>query len=224
MATQRDSLNQTLRQIYVKAQQALSNEYERVEDLSGLHCIKIQKRFGEAIPRLMIVGQQTRGWYNERAGNVDALMDGYEEFDLGRGYYNSPFWVFSRWLSAGLNVEGDEWDFIWSNLYKVDQGQGALSDIELVSKLRSIALLPQELKIIKPSIVIFLTGPHYDQVLRDTFPDLEFEEIGNWERAELCLIQSDELPKKCLRAYHPNFIWRNGRTKEFRDAILSELA
>src|SRR5580658_5057866 len=149
--------------------------------------------YPEAGKKLLVVGQQTHGWYgqwrdleNNSSGDpVPFLMNLYKDFKLGTGWRHTPFWSASHDIYGALNPEGPEDGFIWSNLIKMDgrgreNSGGPRPRRELEDLVcRTFNRLPIEVEIAAPEVVIFLTGPDYDQRLNSSL-DSEIQLVEGW--------------------------------------------
>lgn len=69
-------------------------------------------------------------------------------------------------------------------------------------------VIKSEIKILKPDIVIFFTGPYRDKWIEHNFNDAKFlkteTSFSKWPLAQLV---SKYLPEKSFRTYHPNYLW-----------------
>lgn len=165
--------------------------------------------------KLMIVGQETKGWGTKGVQiSVAELMGEYAGFNFGEKYRRSPFWVASHALHRALNPDAPARSFLWSNLVKVDQNERRPSP-EIEEWVARLGLLAMEIKVTRPDVVVFFTGPRYDARLEATFPGLRFEETG----PKISRVIHPELPERSFRTYHPGYL---RRSKQW--GILSELA
>ena len=83
----------------------------------------------------------------------------------------------------------------------------------------------EEIKIIKPDIVLFLTGPNYDDRIlaqlqeANIFKVGDLKQIGGFSIKELAAIEHKELPQVSMRRlYHPNYTYKSGKRKEYLSA------
>lgn len=191
-----------LRQAYAEAVPTLERISATHEGVSGPLLISVPSGYERAEVRLMIVGQQTNGWPSITVG-LGELLRTYRDFDLGRSYTASPFWQASHQLFGGVNPEGPERAFLWSNLVRVDQHcERPKPEIEeAVSKL---GLLSVELQLLKPDAVVFFTGPHYDERLCRTFAGIAYRELA----PDVDRLEHPDLPVKSFRTYHPRYLWQ----------------
>jgi len=77
-------------------------------------------------------------------------------------------------------------------------------------------LLKEEIKIVKPDVVIFLTSWRYDDKIREVFKGVEFDVL---EKRKLSQLSHKDLPSLTFRTYHPNYLQRSGHFNR----ILKEL-
>ncbi len=112
----------------------------------------------------MIVGQQTlefEGLLGEGLGadSVAQLARVYADFQLGAHYRSTPFCQGAHEVYDKLNPGGPEGGFVWSNLIKADQYGGRPEPEVEEAICRTFGVLPQEIEILKPDVVLFFTGP-----------------------------------------------------------------
>jgi hypothetical protein len=151
--------------------------------------------------RLMIVGQQTRGWGEEPGLDcASAYMEHHRKFDLARTYRarSSPFWRGAHELAGLVNPNGPERAFLWSNLVKVDQ-DGVRPSPEIENLISQFGMVPREIEIAQPDAVVFFTGPNYDERLIATLPEIQFE----FQTDYVARLVHPVLPRSSFRTYHP---------------------
>lgn len=198
MKSAMEELNQT----YRYAMPAIEQIAARHGGVSGPLFISEPLAYWESGVRLMIVGQQTCGWPDVSVG-LEGLLRAYREFDLGREYTASPFWQASHELSRGVNSEGPERGFVWSNLVKVDQ-YNERPEPEVEDAIWDLALLNRELEVLEPDAVVFFTGPHYEERLRETFPGVRYHMLT----PDVVRLAHPDLPANAFRTYHPRYLWQ----------------
>ncbi|MGJ5819964.1 hypothetical protein [Paludibaculum fermentans] len=161
--------------------------------------------YGGTGKRLLIVGQQTFGWSSDvdkRASDpIEWLMDNYDRFALGREYWASPFWQAAHQLNEKLNPESSAASFLWSNLIKVDQ-DGERPTQEVEEAVCALRLLPTEIEIVCPDVVVFFTGPRYDDRLRASFDLLRLVETDK----TFSRVIHPALPHHSYRTPHPKYL------------------
>jgi hypothetical protein len=164
--------------------------------------------------RLLVVGQETFGWGEDFKPDLDAsagverCLDRYRRFEVGAQYLRSPFWVAARWFQEALNPAAPPSAFLWTNLCKVDEGQRRPpADVQSLL-LERFDLLAEELRLTSPEVVLFLTGPCYDDMLRAQLPGVEFVPVGGHPARTLSRLRHRDLPERSFRTYHPGYLRR----------------
>ena len=180
--------------------------------VSGPLLIKAPQGYGVAKKHLVIVGQQTNGWSNirddDKGDPIEYLMNDYEGFALGKNpegkdWTKYPFFLAAHELHKKINPEGPELGFVWTNLVRVDQTCERPTP-EIEEAACGCGLLEKELSFLEPDIVIFLTGPTYDERLMKTFPGISFEQMS--EGVFVHRLLHHQLPKTSFRTYHPKYL------------------
>jgi len=197
-------MNQRLYSLYHAAVAELDLALPVGAGISRPLLLYVPDAYHAAAIKLMIVGQETAGWC-EPGDTVDTLLAVYCGFDLGRKCRRSHFWQAAHKVYRGLNPQGPERAFLWSNLVKVDQCERRPEPAveEAVSRL---GLLPAEIAITQPDAVIFFTGPRYDDRLRSTFPGLSLNPV----LPAVARVEHTSLPAPSYRTYHPRYLRRSG--------------
>lgn len=181
--------------------------------LSNPHLICFPDNFEKQNKRLVTIGQQTgpKQWHQEieienNTGSITELMEAYYEFEVGC-YYNSTFFQAVRKIECMLHI--DPCESLWTEIDKMDLGGRKADAITSKSIYDAFPVLGRELKIANPHVVIFFTGPTYDDLIKNTiFKGVEYKNVGDIPKehfAQLSLPNSanSELPEKTYRTYHP---------------------
>ena len=169
--------------------------------------------------RILICGQETWGW-GKFGSSIEHCMASYRSFFIDGEYYDgygvSAFWKAFRYFETHLSkiFEGLNIQFIWENLSKIGRNDGATgvtNDIRTLER-QYFPILREEITLLKPDIVLFLTGPDRDHDIRFHFPDAKYIQAG--DEANLrrrAWISSSYLPVCTLRLYHPSYYaaWTN---------------
>jgi hypothetical protein len=186
--------------------------------LSSPLLVEVPPTYMQGAHRLLVVGQQTNGWRGhlwkrvqaapgEVADPVAELLGKYRGFERGRHDRSPPFWRCAHQIQQLLNPGADPFGFLWSNLLKVDQGQNRPSHAVEDAILRH-RMLPREIELAAPSVVVFFTGPEYDEVLRKTFPGAALEPVPHEKPRLLARVRHETLPQHSYRTYHPGYLIR----------------
>ena len=202
-------------------------EHQDLEQLSNPFLIKALPSYRKAKRKILFVGQETNGWdpfkitletfknKNEeyrREDCIEFLQWMYEDLRYHRKYDHTPFWKAMRRLYHAISPgEGDD-GFLHTELVRFDYAnKRPPKDIESLLQ-REYNVLPMEIEALAPEVVIFLTGPEYDDRLRETFhrvggsgSNLNFEPVNSLKANELSRVVHSKLPYHSYRTYHPNY-------------------
>jgi hypothetical protein len=193
--------------------------------------------------KVLYIGQQTKGWLNKeerkdlRIENhseyLKALRKNYLEFNygdrLGGEKYNGYLWQFQRPLIERINKKNkDNFGLLWSNVLRIDEEDDKITDEQLIEKIayNNNEILRKEIEIIKPEVVVFVTGQYFDWLLKKTFEDLEFQSSinNNLNLNKLAVLKSKYLPILSFRTYHPRPLYQNQYLSVSRDEIINTIA
>lgn len=166
--------------------------------------------------KVMYFGKETNGYegsFRESKG-VQHLMRIYDAFanQGGARKYGKHFWnAVSKFNSAFSKVDRSI-SFTWNNVIKVGKDWSMGMPPESVVKWQQnwFRVIRKEIEILKPDIVIFMSGPHYDKFIEGIFGPLTLVKVGSRPERQLARIANCNLPPASFRTYHPNYLWRNG--------------
>ena len=179
--------------------------------------------------RIMIIGQETNRWGGEMYGkyeiqtpeNLMNLNDIFVNIDSG---YKSPFWNFINDLQKLIS----DIKIVVNNIVKIGKkhGRGCDDNINNLT-LQHFNILSEEIKILKPDILIFLTGPYYDTRIKAAFGEMKvepvvqsvFPSINERVFAKITFF-NDELPT-AYRCYHPGYLHRSKNTENYKKIIVN---
>jgi len=186
------------------------------DDLAGPFLMSPNILYGKQKNKLMIIGQQTKGWSYDHK-NINNQLEAYEEFNVGENYYASPFWNITRKLEKTLG--NDMLSCAWTNLNKFDLDEDRpYGEYEkAIAELDSILI--DEIDILKPNICMFYTGPDFDNRLKDIFTGLNFIEIDGWNIRQFCKLGHEKLPENSYRSYHPKSL----RIQHLEERFISQM-
>lgn len=171
--------------------------------------------------KVMIFGQETNDWEGlfPHENGVAHLLKTYSDF-YNSNYCYSPydgqFWngvsKIKKALAEKLKDSGKATSVIWNNLIKIGKAKAKGAPSEAILKFEDawFDVISFEISVLKPNIVIFLSGPNYDKYINRIFSDVSFESINERGKRQLARVKSNRLPIDSIRTYHPNYLWRNG--------------
>lgn len=221
---------------FARLEEARSNE--TIEDfgrMCGPFVIEPTPEFDSAHHRVLLVGQETNGWYTVEdilapdKGLKEALF-WYRDFALADKHpaSRSPFWSFHRRIAEGMGLD---WRAVlWSNLVRFDgtqlNGHGSLIGHPHESALLDLqrGVLSNEIDGLNIDTVIFLTGPNYDHIIRHEFGDIEFSAVGQYPVRHLAHVEHRERRTRMMRTYHPAYLRRTGLFDDVAKEIVHSCA
>lgn len=82
--------------------------------------------------------------------------------------------------------------------------------------------MEDEIKIINPDIVLFLTGYNYDNYIKKQLHDVEFAAVSGYNEKEFARLKHSVLPYNSFRIYHPGYLQRAGLRDEYLKKLKEE--
>src|SRR6059058_3906830 len=143
--------------------------------------------------KLFIVGQQTNTWYNRhvvssRRASAESLVSIYRDrFGLGYGY-NPIFWQAVRQLETSLSIAPHA--VAWSNLNRFDlHGTRPSAEEEEDMGILFDDLLRAEINFARPDVIVFFSGPSFDDHVKRIWPNSRFIAISPHTAKQLCYVR-----------------------------------
>ena len=227
-------MNQQLKELYETYYSELLEKKDLLmqlnKDVSSPLFMCVFDEYETANKKILIVGQETHSWCDYLGDyNPQELLDEYKIFELGQkvGFgkkpdilriLNSPFWNFSRRFFVNVNYLEQERTrgnrlqkgFLWTNISKIDVGGATPCDeVNLINK-SGFELLRKEVQIIKPDIVLFMTGADYKDEMQN-YLNLHFTDVFKTECEKTSIYQlnhSDKsFPKNTFKISHPRYLY-----------------
>jgi hypothetical protein len=231
--------NQSLNEIYRKYWDHLSSELQLEKNLNTFAMPLLLKApeliNNENTYKIMIFGQETKGWYDHCSLDrwINIGMDEYERFYLHKNfskrYGKSSFWqkfrFFEKELSKILKEQNKVPIFIWNNISKIGRSNrrtGVTDDIRSIER-KYFPIVSLEIDILKPDLCIFMTGPNRDHDIKFHFQDSIFKKASDqYSIREVARIESEKI--KGLRLYHPSYFggFNNKYKRDIRN-LLAEM-
>lgn len=186
-----------------------------------------EENYETADIRLMIFGQETNGWYDEQGVSIIEVQNLYDKFfNKGECWsYGGQFWNGIKRFVTSLQKKYPDKRIrvIWNNIVKIGK-EGAkgmppnyIYDIEK----EFFKVIPKEIEILKPNIVVFFTGPKYDQIIEHNFGILKYEALPNSTERQLSRVRLKNV-EFAYRTYHPNYLWRND-IDDYFDTLIEDI-
>lgn len=214
---------------------------------------KYEDWYTKADVKVMIFGQEPHGWVKtEDLGDSQRAYESFFEENYvvtaQGGFWShdkiAPGNHFFRWgcnamMGAGIEEQilkpyypTKRVAMLWNNISKLSTIDGGPVDTDThVIERQYIHVIPQEVKILRPDIVVFLTGPgensYYRYILENFNLTDEPSPIGNIPAHDLVKLPLDGV-KLAYKTYHPNVRVSKGVNPEsfnwqFYQAILDDI-
>lgn len=229
------SINKELEKLYSKYWDDLIVNGKNITDKpANPFLLKIidEDKYVRADLKVMIFGQETWEWNESFGKSIEEMMNHYE---CARETYltaeNKGFRYGFNFFKNKLieHYKGKEIEFIWNNISKIgiSNTTGVTKEIKELER-NFFPVISEEMKILNPDIVIFLTGNRNDDI-RFHFPDVTFakyqntatllSQSGKTKFQPVYQVISEYLPNKSVKAYHPAAFRGAGFNNIKNDAI-----
>ena len=174
-----------------------------------------EDEYSNADIKIMYCGQETRGWGTANLISCDmrSVLEIYQNFFLDKGYKKHPNRGFFQKVKAfdaffAHQFQNKKIVSIWNNVSKIGKDKSKTGVTDKIRELERthFPVLQREFEILKPDIVIFMTGTR-DYDIRFHFPDVKIEKIDSIERTQrqLASVSSKSIAKIAIRTYHPAY-------------------
>lgn len=183
-----------------------------------------QSNYTNADIRIMIFGQETNSWYGDFNGDIRKVQKLYDDF-FATGYcfkYGGYFWNAIKLFRNEIRNRFPEKsiDLLWNNVVKVGKSGSKGKPPKYIYEIekKHFNVIPDEVKIMRPNLILFLSGPYYDSLIRNAFGEIDLKSIQGFKKRQLAEIQLP-LPIKTFRTYHPNYLYKNNISKYFGEIL-----
>lgn len=170
--------------------------------------------------RVMIFGQETNDWCDDfdlspdYKSVIETDLDIYDDFYNVRDDYVGQFWNGYRLFRKMLceKYPNKKIGFIWNNIIKIGKSGSMHRPPEYIYKIEKehFSVVKKEVEILKPDVILFLTGPNYDQCIKDKFGELKVIPLGSYNYREATQFDIPNV-KKTFRLYHPRYSYMKGK-------------
>ncbi len=187
--------------------------------------------FREADIRIMIFGQETNDWGGEFNNDFSWIFSIYEIFlQTGNAFpHRGVFRNHINWFIRKTRQEAPKQNvqFVWNNLIKVGKANQKNRPPNYIYEIEKnhFKVLRDEVDILKPNLILFMTGIHYDEILDFQFPNVTRESVDGFSQN---LFQKLHIPgvENAYRIPHPNYLNRKGKAlyESVYNKIISEIS
>ena len=177
--------------------------------------INDEHKFEDGDIRLMFFGQETNNWYDERRNTVKGVQEFYDGFFNEKECWNyrSPFWNgIEKFLDLlDLKYPNKEIRILWNNIIKIGRYKDMGTPPSYIYQIErgNFKVIEEEIEITKPNLIIFFTGPNYDQYIRENFGNIEFKGVDGFSDRTLAEVKIIGVHQS-FRTYHPSYLQRIG--------------
>jgi hypothetical protein len=211
-AEQSDLANARLGELYNPHLESWRRLRQSNPGLSIPMLLKTSPAYFAAKPRVLFVGQETHGWWDNceiqaedlAAGQIMDFYAGLKKW-LHENYRHSPYWNAVRHITAGLKINDPSDSYLVSNIFPCDvdkkQAPLALHDV-----FREWRVLPGEAQILEPDWIIFFCGPRYVGNLEAYFREWPSKPLTKAD--SLIEYNPSGQSWRGLVTYHPNALQR----------------
>jgi hypothetical protein len=177
--------------------------------------------------RVMVFGQETNDWEKHPDKSIKHLCGVYDGFyNKGACYhYGVHFWNGIKHFKETLAEKNPNKQiaYLWNNIIKIgkagEKGRPP-KDIYAQEHLH-FHVIPEEVNILQPNVLLFFTGPNYDDVIRDNFGKVGYTAVPPFGERQLARLSIPALPgiASAFRTYHPHYLWQHGINSYFKAMV-----
>ncbi len=176
--------------------------------------------------KVLIFGQETNDWEMNFNSSIEHSLSTYNDFyNSGECFiYGGHFWNgFRKFLnSLKENFNDKKICAVWNNVIKIGvsgRDQNKPNNVIYNIEKENFNIINDEINILKPDIILFMSGPNYDNEIRNSLSDIEFIKLSDeFSVRELSKILFKNY-NNIYRTYHPNYLYRNNIDKYFNIII-----
>ena len=224
-------INQKLLKLFESKWEAVNKVYDALqeeEEWAVLHLVCVPPSYEKMKYKILIVGQENNGYGYETEPKKSMLFT--LDFQSNRYYDNAPFFSFPYSFCASINdCDNEKYSkksyLAWVNLKEFSFETSSKKPLN--EKAQNIIdneynILEEEIKIINPDIVLFLTGPYYDYYIEKQLKGVEFKTVENYGIRQFARVEHEALPKNSFRIYHPVYLRRRSLENNYLEKLKKE--
>lgn len=244
-----ENINDKLRQLYVSKlgagspcflqvlrEQRMSTDKDIQPAYPLLIKIKDEAKYKNADLKIMIFGQETNRWETEVSSikipteesvkHIDETVNAFMDVHIkhrSRTDLKTPFWIpFKKLneLTSEMNCE-----LIWNNIYKIgNRGKNKNRPHKQIRNLENeyFDVIPDEISILQPDVLLFLTGPGYEARVDKKFGIVDYQSFSSIEKRKLARISLSN-GILAYRTYHPGHLNRKRLLNEYLKLIIDDI-
>jgi hypothetical protein len=167
----------------------------------------------------MLFGQETNGWQDDLGYDPEKTMERYDRFWIEKKSNFSRRGVFLQVLNSFQKMLGtDEFSCIWNNIIKIGKKDESGLPPEYIINWQEewFNVIAEEVKILRPDLIIFFTGPDYDKYIEKALGQFTASQVLGRKVREIAKLNfSDHDEILAFRTYHPRYLRQQGLEQEF---------
>lgn len=191
-------------------------------------CVPHNYECKKMIHKILIVGQETNGWeFKENAKESILFTLGflYSPQHNGKLSFTFPFDFCKSINYYNYDENYRKTYFAWVSLRKFAYNEKHAYPLN--REIQNIIdnefnILEEEIKIINPDIVLFLTGPYYDYHIENQLAGVKFKAVENYNEGQFARVEHEALPKNSFRIYRPEYLNRFHLKNEYLEKLIKE--
>ncbi|GHT15408.1 hypothetical protein AGMMS4956_15280 [Bacteroidia bacterium] len=188
-----------------------------------------EEEFKNADIRVMVFGQETNDWEGAPDKTIEHLSKVYNDFfNLGGCWkYGKPYWNGVKKFKTLLENKypNKKIRFVANNIVKIgvqERGYGRPDSYIYDVERRYFSVIQEEIRIIKPNVIVFFTGPDRDNDILDNFGEVSYTDMLPFTQKQLAKVA---IPKVAFafRTYHPMSLQLQKLTEPYFNAIINAI-
>jgi hypothetical protein len=243
------SINGQLKEVYASnwevMSEALSNIVNAeitIEDINPLLlCLdrdeekEAEEEWVKADFRVMIFGTETNNWVKKETkpwqayhdSTILSLLDKYNVFFNGEecqsygGYFWNGFYRFKDMLNN--KYPDKKICYLWNNIVKIGKKEAkgcSKSNVREIER-KYFHVIPDEIRILQPNVLLFLTGPDYDDCISENFGETVFSPVQPYSESQLAKLSIPDVDF-AFRTYHPHYLWKH-KIDDYFNATVNQI-
>ncbi len=226
--------NKQLAKLYKEQFSDLVNEIisenEKLEKSEKGTCpllLKVPDNYLNSEMKIMVFGKETNRWYGETISDFNLTIEEYNRYNNG--------WLFSKggpFFKNGISkisqslekkMPGKKISIIWNNIIKVGKmGRGFPNSINHITQ-KKFNVVRQEIDVLRPDFLIFLSGPSYDQHIRNVIGEFDLVKVNGYRANELVELKFKNISIPAFRTYHPIYLNQKRKTVEYFSTLSDKI-
>ncbi len=217
-------LNGRLRMIYAPYLQHVKNEFtSEATHLSLPILMSAKSSYFQGKQKILFITKEIPESYGKLQEtdklNPDYLMESYEKSNLCE-VDESDLFIFMRMVNEKINGTPCE-GYLWTSISKMSYADSTPPVGIQNRNKQGFDLLKEEIGIVKPDMIFFLTGFSYDEQIQSMYPDIKYETIKDNVAYNL---SHPDLPVKSIISLQPKSLNKRSQMDTVFNAIFSEAA